>query len=85
MLRIPQLVVIEQISKFADTCAACHSVREELGSSYDPLIPFHDQFNISLTDRDIIPCGWSRNEEAFEYGSFIMSKMYHKGHVFRLP
>ena len=63
-----------------DGCASCHSVREDLtdgfhaGEKYDnhyrPLLA--DWANIYFEDGQV-------SGENFEYGSFIMSRMHHKG------
>lgn len=63
-----------------DTCAACHSVREELDSEYNPHNSFHDEYGLTLVDiGDRYYSDGQILEEDFEYASFIMSRMHHKG------
>lgn len=61
-------------------CASCHARREELTGAFKAGDNFHDHFLLALIDQPGVyyPDGQVR-EENFEYGSFAMSRMHHKG------
>lgn len=63
-----------------DNCASCHSRREQMTDTYTPGDPYHDHFRITLADNPatFYPDGQIRDED-FEYNSFLMSRMGHKG------
>lgn len=59
-----------------DTCAACHSRREEIYPGFGPGSNYDDHYRIALPVRHGLyyPDGQVLDED-FEYGSFLMSKM----------
>jgi predicted CXXCH cytochrome family protein len=63
-----------------DNCAACHARREELTGKFSPGDSFYDHFRPILAESagTYYPDGQVLNED-FEYGSFLMSRMSHKG------
>lgn len=63
-----------------DTCASCHSRREELTGRFHPGESFEDHYRIVLADQEGVyyPDGQVRQEN-FEYGSLLMSRMGMKG------
>jgi len=63
-----------------DTCASCHARREELKPGFTPGARFTDHFRPSLPDEAGVyhPDGQIQQED-FEYGSFIQSRMHLKG------
>jgi tetratricopeptide (TPR) repeat protein len=67
-------------SQKLDNCASCHSRREELTTEFAPGENYLDHFRPILVDTAnyYYEDGQVR-EENFEYGSFLMSRMHHKG------
>lgn len=63
-----------------DTCASCHSRREELTGRFHPGESFEDHYRLVLADQEGVyyPDGQVRQEN-FEYGSLLMSRMGLKG------
>ncbi len=63
-----------------DTCASCHSRREELTGRFHPGESFDDHYRLVLADQEGVyyPDGQVRQEN-FEYGSLLMSRMGMKG------
>lgn len=65
---------------FMDNCASCHARREELFGTFKPGDSFHDHFRLILPDQPgIFHADGQVLDEDFEYGSFMMSRMGHKG------
>lgn len=63
-----------------DNCASCHARREELFGTFKPGDSFHDHFRLTLPDQPgIYHADGQVLDEDFEYGSFMMSRMGHKG------
>ena len=66
-------------SRELDVCAQCHSRRLQVSNDYQAGKPFLDHYLPSLlTDRLYYPDGQQR-EEVFDWGSFMTSRMNHKG------
>ncbi len=67
-------------SQRLDNCASCHSRREELSTGFVPGDGYLDYFRPALGDtaEHYYADGQVRDEN-FEYGSFLMSRMHHKG------
>lgn len=65
---------------YVENCATCHSRREQLTDTYQPGDSFHDHFRLTLADQaaTFYPDGQIR-DEVFEYNSFLLSRMGHKG------
>lgn len=63
-----------------ETCASCHSRREELTLDFQADDPYHDHFRLSLPSQEGLyyPDGQIR-DEVFVYGSLMFSKMGHAG------
>lgn len=63
-----------------ETCASCHSRREDLTGKFRPGNSFHDHFILSIVDNSDVfyPDGQVKGEN-YEYSSFLGSKMYEKG------
>ncbi len=65
--------------KEIEICARCHSRRSQLGNNHEPGKMFMDNYQPALlTDFLYHPDGQIK-DEVYVYGSFIQSKMYHKG------
>jgi tetratricopeptide (TPR) repeat protein len=62
-----------------DTCAPCHSRRSELVANPVPSEPYLDNYHHELLRTDVYYPDGQVLEEDYEYGSFLQSKMYHKG------
>jgi predicted CXXCH cytochrome family protein len=62
-----------------DQCAPCHSRRSKLVDGFHPGSNFNDIYNAQLiSDEFYFPDGQIL-EEDYVYGSFVQSKMYHRG------
>ncbi len=63
-----------------DNCASCHSRREELFGTFKAGDRFHDHFRLALPDSPgVFHHDGQVLDEDFEYASFMMSRMGHKG------
>ena len=60
-------------------CAPCHSRRGVLDESYRPGDKYHDHFALELMQPATYHADGQIKDEVYVYGSFIQSKMYHKG------
>ena len=67
-------------NRYLAVCASCHSRREELTPDFKPGEAYHDHFRLALADQENIyyADGQVRDED-FEFGSFVQSRMFHKG------
>lgn len=68
------------VQQVMDNCASCHARREELTGRFHAGEKFADHYRLSLPDLSGLyyPDGQVK-EEDFEFGSFSMSRMGHKG------
>lgn len=66
---------------YLDSCASCHSRREELTGRFSIGDAFHDQFRLMLANATQFHPDGQVNDENFEYASFAMSRMAHRGVV----
>lgn len=63
-----------------ENCASCHARREELTGTFAAGENFHDHYRLTLPDAPgIYYADGQVRDEDFEYGSFQLSKMGHKG------
>lgn len=62
-----------------ETCAPCHSRRSVLDASYTAGDPFCNHFQLELLRSDAYYDDGQIKDEVYVYGSFVQSKMYHKG------
>ena len=60
-----------------ETCAPCHSRRNEIADGYQPGCNYRDYFDVSLLQQQIYHCDGQIRDEVYVYGSYIQSKMYH--------
>ncbi|QDT10635.1 tetratricopeptide repeat protein [Planctomycetes bacterium K23_9] len=60
-------------------CAPCHSRRGVLDSTFHAGEKFHDFFSLELLQPQTYHDDGQIKDEVYVYGSFIQSKMYHKG------
>jgi predicted CXXCH cytochrome family protein len=61
-------------------CAGCHSRREPLSDGSPlPGTPFHDAYRLSLLRPGMYHADGAIQDEVFEYGSFLQSKMFANG------
>jgi tetratricopeptide (TPR) repeat protein len=78
----PQLVVdygAMDSQEQVETCARCHSRRYPISQDDQPGRPFLDDFMPELLREGLYHADGQILEEAFEYGSFLQSKMYQRG------
>ncbi len=61
------------------TCAPCHSRRGVLASDFHAGDPYSDHYSLELLQDDTYFADGQIKDEVYVYGSFIQSKMYHKG------
>lgn len=71
---------VKPVTGYVDTCASCHARREELTGAFKAGESFDEHYRLALPDQPGIyfADGQVRDED-FEYGSFRMSRMAHKG------
>jgi Flp pilus assembly protein TadD len=62
-----------------ETCAPCHSRRRYVHHGFLPGANYYDYFANELIERATYFADGQILDEDYEYGSFIQSKMYHKG------
>ena len=63
-----------------ETCAPCHSRRQgSLAAAFEPGDLYHDHYQNALLQSGLYHADGQILDEVFEYGSFVQSKMYHKG------
>jgi Flp pilus assembly protein TadD/cytochrome c553 len=60
-------------------CARCHSRRAQLFGDYQPREPLMNSYLPSLLVQGLYYSDGQINDEVYEYGSFIQSRMYHAG------
>jgi tetratricopeptide (TPR) repeat protein len=65
--------------KEIEVCAQCHSRRSAISDDYVPGKPFNDHYVARLLDQDMYFPDGQIQDEVYVYGSFLQSKMYHKG------
>jgi HEAT repeat protein len=59
-------------------CAECHARRQVVAGDYDPGDNYWDHFDTELLSRLTYHTDGQIEDEDFEHGSFLQSKMYHK-------
>lgn len=62
-----------------DSCAACHSRRQQMSPDDSPGESFYQHFLPSLLEDNLYHPDGQIDDEVYVYGSFIQSKMYHHG------
>lgn len=65
--------------KEIDVCAQCHSRRSVISDDYSPGKPFLNHYKPSLLDEGMYFADGQIEDEVYVYGSFMQSKMQHKG------
>ena len=65
--------------KEIDVCAQCHSRRSVISDDYSPGRPFLDHYKPRLLDEGMYFADGQIQDEVYVYGSFMQSKMQHKG------
>ena len=61
------------------SCAPCHSRRGLLDEAFKPGDLFTDHYNLELMQASTYHADGQIKDEVYVYGSFIQSRMYHKG------
>lgn len=59
-------------------CAECHARRQTLADGYNPGDDYWDHYSTELLARLVYQADGQVEDEVFEHGSFLQSKMYHK-------
>ena len=62
-----------------ETCARCHARRSQLTDQVHAGQPFADGFRASLLDRGLYRPDGQMQDEVFNHGSFLQSRMFAKG------
>ncbi len=62
-----------------ETCAPCHSRRGVLDARAKPGDEYTDHYSLELLRPDTYHADGQIKDEVYVYGSFLQSKMYHKG------
>jgi predicted CXXCH cytochrome family protein len=65
--------------KEIDVCAPCHSRRSVISTDYSPGKPYLDHYMPRLLDEGMYFVDGQIQDEVYVYGSFLQSRMYHKG------
>jgi tetratricopeptide (TPR) repeat protein len=60
-------------------CAPCHSRRRKIADDYSAGYNYHDYFSNELLTATSYHADGQILDEVYEYGSFVQTKMYHKG------
>lgn len=61
------------------TCAPCHSRRGMLDANFRPGPNYCDHFSLELLNAETYHDDGQIKDEVYVYGSFVQSRMYHKG------
>jgi predicted CXXCH cytochrome family protein len=70
---------IRKTEKEIEVCAQCHSRRSSITDNYQPGKSFADHYMPRLLDENMYFSDGQIQDEVYVYGSFLQSKMYHKG------
>jgi Tfp pilus assembly protein PilF len=62
-----------------EACAPCHSRRRPITANYEPGSRYLDAYVPALLDEGVYYADGQIQEEDYEYGSFLQSKMYREG------
>lgn len=62
-----------------ESCAPCHSRRSVMDAAFHAGDAFCDHYNLELLRPDTYHDDGQIKDEVYVYGSFVQSKMYHKG------
>lgn len=62
-----------------EMCATCHSRRRGVAPGYNASCGYYDHFANEYLHQNIYHADGQIQDEVYEYGSFIQSKMFHKG------
>lgn len=62
-----------------EMCATCHSRRRGVSPGHHAGCGYYDYFANELLPRNIYHADGQIQDEVYEYGSFVQSKMFHKG------
>jgi len=68
-----------ETEKEIDVCAQCHSRRSPITDNYQPGELFTDHYMPRLLDEGMYFSDGQIQDEVYVYGSFLQSKMFHKG------
>ena len=68
-----------ETEKEIEVCAQCHSRRSSITDKYQPGKLFTDHYMPRLLDEGMYFPDGQIQDEVYVYGSFLQSKMYHKG------
>ena len=68
-----------ETEKEIEVCAQCHSRRSAISNNYQPGKSFADHYMPRLLDEGMYFTDGQIQDEVYVYGSFLQSKMYHKG------
>jgi len=77
--RVPVRSVARSSDKEIETCARCHSRREQLTDDWAPGVPFENGFRPSLLEAPLYHADGQQRDEVYTYGSFLQSRMYAAG------
>ena len=70
---------VRKTQKEIDVCAQCHSRRSAITNGYSPGKPFLNHYMPRLLDEGMYFADGQIQDEVYVYGSFMQSKMQHKG------
>jgi predicted CXXCH cytochrome family protein len=62
-----------------ETCGRCHARRAQIWGDYQPGQPLADAYRVASLDEALYHADGQIQDEVYEYGSFLQSKMYQAG------
>jgi tetratricopeptide (TPR) repeat protein len=62
-----------------EMCGRCHARRSELSENWFPGKPLLNTHRVALLDRGLYTADGQMQDEVYNYGSFLQSKMFHEG------
>jgi Flp pilus assembly protein TadD len=77
--RVPVRSAARSSDKEIETCARCHSRREQLTDAWTPGEPFENGFRPSFLEPPLYHVDGQQRDEVYTYGSFLQSRMYAAG------
>ena len=77
--QITSMLDLSSQDRQINACAPCHSRRSQLAEGFQPDKPFLDFYSPSLLRPDLYYIDGQILDEVYVYGSFLQSKMHHRG------
>ncbi len=75
----PFILALRSQTEQINSCAPCHSRREQLADGFTPDQPFLDYYRPALLDPGLYEADGQILDEVYVYGSFLQSRMHARG------